>query len=175
MTKIAINRAPVLTLWGYVVAIRLGHSHETALTLAKAVTSKSAAAKAKSLGLREDRSTDMGARTKKREEETKALPFMGKRIPVSESPKGPLALADGKPIKPDSTEKYLASKFGDQLDEAREAMEFLAKSREPAVLAREAFQLYEKFRPSIEAGVGGWGQAGELDLAKITSLAKAKK
>ncbi len=35
MSKIEINRAPVLTLWGFVVAQRLGHSRETSLSLAK--------------------------------------------------------------------------------------------------------------------------------------------
>jgi hypothetical protein len=32
-----INRAPVLTLWGAIVAMRLGHPENTALTLGRAV------------------------------------------------------------------------------------------------------------------------------------------
>ncbi len=170
MTRFAINRAPVLTLWSFVVAERLGHSRETALTLAKAIAGMSAYAKAKSLGLAEDRDTETAARTHARKAETKALAFMGRRIPVEASPSGPLALADGKPIQPKSVEKYLAAKFGSHLDEVREAMQALARSRTPSVLAHEAFHLYEQFRPSIPAGAAGWGKAGELDLAKITNL-----
>lgn len=34
---IQINHAPVLTLWGVIVAERLGFKHEEALTLGKAV------------------------------------------------------------------------------------------------------------------------------------------
>jgi hypothetical protein len=62
MSKITINRAPVLTLRSFVVAQRLGHSRDTTLTLAKAVGGMSAFVKAKSLGLAEDRDADLGAR-----------------------------------------------------------------------------------------------------------------
>jgi hypothetical protein len=47
----------------------------------------------------------------------------------------------------------------------------LARSRPPAKLATEAFQLYENFRPNTPAGVSGWGKAGVLDLKKIENLA----
>src|SRR5512135_183299 len=122
MSKITINRAPVLTLWSFVVAQRLGHSRDTSLTLAKAVAGMSAFAKAKSLGLAEDRETDLGARKKSREEGQKAIAFMGRRIPVAHSPSGPLALADGKPIQPKSVERYLASKFGEHYESVHAAM-----------------------------------------------------
>ena len=42
---------------------------------------------------------------------------------------------DQKPVRPDRVEKYLASKFGQALPMVRLAMEKLAKSREPEVLA----------------------------------------
>ena len=51
----------------------------------------------------------------------------------------------------------------------------LARSQTPAKLAAEAFHLYEAFRPSIPAGVPGWGKAGVLDLKKIEHLAVQKK
>ena len=174
MTKITINRAPVLTLWSFVVAQRLGLTRDTALTLAKAIAGMSAFAKAKSLGLAEDRDTDLSARKKSREEGQKALAFMGRRIPVAQSPSGPLALADGKPIAPKSVEKYLASKFGDNYDAVHEVMVRLARSRSPAKLTVEAFHLYEAFRPTIPAGVAGWGKAGVLDLKKIAKLSKSE-
>ncbi len=175
MSKITINRAPVLTLWSFVVAQRLGHSRDTALTLARAVAGMSAFAKAKSLGLAEDRDTDLGARKKSREEGQKAIAFMGRRIPVAFSPSGPLALADGKPIAPKSVEKYLTSKFGEDYDAVHAAMLKLARSRPLARLAVEAFHLYEAFRPTIPAGVAGWGKKGVLDLKKIEKLAAAEK
>jgi hypothetical protein len=51
---IRVNRAPVLTLWAAVVAERLGHPPETALSLASAVAGTAARAKARRLGLAEE-------------------------------------------------------------------------------------------------------------------------
>jgi hypothetical protein len=172
MTKITINRAPVLSLWAFVVARRLGHSRDTALTLGKAIAGMSAYAKAKSLGLVEERDKDASAPDKTRSADS--IVFMGRRIPVSHSASGPLALASGKPISPKSVEKYLAAKFGEHEADATGAMTKLARSRTPARLAAEAFHLYETFRPTIPAGVSGWGKAGVLDLKKIESLAAKK-
>jgi hypothetical protein len=168
MAKITINRAPVLSLWAFVVAKRLGHSKDTALSLAKAIAGMSAYAKAKSLGLAEEREP---GKKKERTEHARFIIFMERRIPVAASPSGPLALANGKPIQPKSVEKYLAGKFGEHEDAAIVAMTKLARSRSPAKLAVEAFHLYEAFRPAIPAGVSGWGKAGVLDLKKIENLA----
>jgi len=172
MTKITINRAPVLSLWAFVVARRLGHSHDTALTLAKAIAGMSAYAKAKSLGLVEEREP---GKKKEKAAHPRFIVFMGRRIPVAPSPSGPLAIAGDKPIQPKSVQKYLAAKFAGHEDAAVAAMTKLARSRPPAKLAVEAFHLYETFRPSIPAGVTGWGKAGELDLKKIERLAVQKK
>jgi hypothetical protein len=62
--------------------------------------------------------------------------------------------------------------LGDNLEAVVAAMETLAKSRAKAALAREAFGLYEKFRPAIPAGAQGWGKAGEMDLGVIKKLAR---
>ena len=48
---VRVNRAPVLTLWGAVVAQRLGYDRETALTLGKSIAGLSAVAKGRRLGL----------------------------------------------------------------------------------------------------------------------------
>jgi hypothetical protein len=48
---IAVNRAPVLTLWATVVAERLGYPPDTALTLGRFVAGSSARAKARRLGI----------------------------------------------------------------------------------------------------------------------------
>jgi hypothetical protein len=69
-------------------------------------------------------------------------------------------------------QRYLEQKFKDDLDEAREAMEKLAKSYTPKQLENKAYDLYEKFRPEIPKGKKGWGARGELDLDYIRSLKK---
>ncbi len=52
---VRVNRAPVLTLWAAVVAERLGHPPETALSLAGTVAGTAARAKARRLGIAEER------------------------------------------------------------------------------------------------------------------------
>ncbi|MGD0107341.1 MAG: hypothetical protein ABSC06_25375 [Rhodopila sp.] len=47
---ILVNRAPVLTLWATVVAERLGHPADTALTLGRAVAGSAARVKATNIG-----------------------------------------------------------------------------------------------------------------------------
>jgi hypothetical protein len=54
-------------------------------------------------------------------------------------------------------------------------MEELASSLPPTDLEQVAFSLYEKFRPQIPRGTKGWGQAGTLSLARIRSLAEARR
>lgn len=80
------------------------------------------------------------------------------------------ALAKEKPSDPDSVERYLEGKFGDDLEPARTAMEKLARSMRSKKLADAAYRLYEEFRPAIPAGVRGWGAAGDLELGKIAEL-----
>ena len=49
--KIQINRAPVLALWGAVVAERLGYESDTALSLGKCLAGLNAQAKGRRLGI----------------------------------------------------------------------------------------------------------------------------
>ncbi len=51
---IRVNRAPVLTLRATIVAERLGHPPDTALTLGRFVAGSSARAKARSLGIADE-------------------------------------------------------------------------------------------------------------------------
>jgi hypothetical protein len=95
--------------------------------------------------------------------------LLGRAVPVVRAPDGPRAVSKGKPGKPARIEAYLAGKFGDRLGETRRAMEELAAAHEPTELNRRGFRLYERFRPSVPAGEGGWGAKGELDLAKVRS------
>ena len=96
---------------------------------------------------------------------------MHRAVPVRHTPEGWRAVSKGRAEDPDSVVRYLESKFGDALDDATSAMKTLARSMPPKTLARDAYRLYEKFRPSVPAGVSGWGAAGQLDLGKIRALA----
>ncbi len=51
----------------------------------------------------------------------------------------------------------------------------LARSLPPQKLAAVAYKLYEEFRPSVPAGVSGWGAAGKLDLDAIKKLAASNQ
>ena len=98
---------------------------------------------------------------------------MGRTIPVVGTPEGLRAITKGEPLKPRSVEQYLVNRFGQHLGAVRAAMEELARSLPPGELARQAFRLYESFRPAVLEGEAGWGAAGVLDLGQITALAKA--
>jgi hypothetical protein len=172
--KIKINRAPVLTLWAAVVAKRLGHAEETALTLGKAVAGLNAQSKGRKLGIYEEKAEEEKKEEKKKEKTAKVefIEVLGRGIPVVKTPRGLRAAINGEPIHAGSVESYLEKKFGDDLDETRAAMEKLAKAYTPKQLEKKAYDLYEKFRPEIPEGTKGWGAKGELDLGYIRSLAE---
>ena len=101
--------------------------------------------------------------------------FRGKVIPALRTPDGIRAMEkDFRPASAASVGRYLASKFGDHLEEVWAAMEQLAASLSPEELNRRGFTLYEAFRPAIPAGARGWGAAGERDLERITGLAQGE-
>jgi hypothetical protein len=79
-STIKVNRAPVLTLWAAVVAERLGHPPDTALSLASAVAGTAARAKARRLGIAEERdhAKDAHAAAPARPQDTAHL--LGKKI-----------------------------------------------------------------------------------------------
>jgi hypothetical protein len=173
MTKtISINRAPVLTLWAAVVAERLGFDREEALTLGRAVAGLNAYSKGVSLGLFTPAPAEVREKRKKlRPKETITVDLLHRAVPAIHTKDGLRALSKDKPDNPATVERYLESKFGDALKDARSAMQTLAKSRTPTKLAAEAYHLYEQFRPSVPPGTRGWGAKGTLDLAKIRKLA----
>ena len=171
--KIKINRAPVLTLWAAVVAERLGYDEETALTLGKAVAGLNAQSKGRKLGIYEEKSEEQKEKRKRKEEpKVEFIEILGRGVPAVKTSHGLRAAVDGKPIYAESVETYLKQKFGDDFDEARAAMQKLAKSLTPKQLEGRAYDLYEKFRPEIPEGKKGWGAKGELDLDYILSLAE---
>jgi hypothetical protein len=163
---IRINRAPVLTLWASIVAERLGYPPATALTLGRTVAGYSAQAKARRLGLAEEREEPEGRERPKAPRETVLV--LGRLIPVMVTVDGQIRAEDhGKPASERSTLSYIRRTFGDNLDAVRAAMVALAASYPPDELNRIGFHLYERFRPEVPDDVSGWGAKGELKLGRI--------
>ncbi len=170
--KVKINRAPVLTLWAAVVAERLGFDNEEALTLGRAVAGLNAQSKGRRLGIFKP-GQEKGEKAREREQGQQFfVEIVGRPVPAVNTDKGVRATIKGKPIEPESVQRYLAGKFGDELTEVREAMAKLAEALNPEELADKAYPLYEKFRPEIPEGKKGWGAKGELNLDAIRALAK---
>jgi hypothetical protein len=165
-----INRAPVLTLWAAVVAERLGHPADTALTLGRAVAGSAARVKARNIG-REERKADRDADAAglRPDHVTAPAVLLGKTIRLLPTTDGELRAADGEqPADPAAVQRYLAKAFGDHLNEVRQAMDELANRYEPAELNRIGFRLYEKkFRPDVPYGNEGWGKRAVLDVEMI--------
>jgi len=156
------------------VAQRLGFDEDEALTLGKAVAGLNAQAKGRRFGIfkpHEEKTTK--AREKERSERF-LIEVCGRPVPATNTDDGIRAVKGGRPIDPDSVQRYLDDKFGDDLKPVRSAMQRLAKSYKPKELADIAFRLYERFRPAIPEGVRGWGAKGDLDLGVVEGLAKEK-
>ncbi|MHC4481788.1 MAG: hypothetical protein ACYS1C_12585 [Planctomycetota bacterium] len=172
-STVMINRAPVLTLWGAVVAERQGFASDEALTLGKAMAGLNAQAKGRRLGIygppkgrhgEEPRKTGLG--------EEFWVEVCGRPVPAKNTEQGVRAVVKDKPVDPEKVRNYLHGKFGDDLEAVRKAMRDLAEKFKPEELAQAAYGLYEQFRPEIEGGRRGWGQKGALDLDLIRSLAQ---
>jgi hypothetical protein len=93
--------------------------------------------------------------------------LLRRAVPVVQTSEGLRALSKGKPIAPDSVQRYLEGKFGDAQQQVEATMLGLARSLPPDELAARAYALYEAFRPAVPAGTRGWGAAGVLDLERI--------
>lgn len=173
MKIIEINRAPVMTLWAVVVAERLGHSHDEALTLGRAVTGLNAYSKAKAIGLVSSTEKEPTEKTTTRQPTKRptSVALLGRQVPVVKTKDGMRALAKDAAIEPAAVERYLKARFKESLPLVLAAMRKLAASRTPKVLDVEAYSLYEKFRPDVPAGEAGWGKAGVLSVETIEALA----
>lgn len=177
---IKINRAPVLTLWGVVVAEQLGYNHDEALTLGKVLAGLNAQSKGRALGIYSPAETELEAERAKKAKERKAgemvmVEVVGRMIPAIQTEHGLRAAVDGKEVDPKSVELYLEKKFGGELAEVQAALKALAQAYPPQELKQRAYKLYEQFRPKVPEGTRGWGAAGELDLERIRKLAKIEE
>jgi len=171
---VTINRAPVLTLWGAVVAERMGYDWQEALSLGRAVAGLNAQAKGRRLGIfGEPKGPEVGKPPKKVGlGEEFWLEIVGRPVPAKRTEDGVRAVVREEPIDPAKADRYLKSKFGDDLEAVKQAMTELAASLTPEALAESAYELYETFRPTVSAGKKGWGQKGKLSLDLIRSLIK---
>jgi len=170
---IRVNRAPVLTLWAAIVAERLGHPPETALTLGRAVCSFSACSKARRVGIVNDEQAadERRAGAAAIKPQNRTIRLLGKDIPVLPADDGTLRADDnGRPASARSVASYIAKAFGDRLNEAISAMEALAGMLPPEELNRVGFRLYESFRPDVPDGRQESGAKGELRLERITTV-----
>ena len=173
--EIKVNRAPVLTLWAAVVAERLGHDADLAITLGRAVAGSSARVKARAIGLEEDRhegnrkedTREAARHTERRVKPAKAIHLLGRDVPVAETEHGLRALEHDHAASPAPALAYVERAFGEHLAAVRRAMARLAASLPPDELNRVGFRLYEHFRPEVPAGAKGWGAKGILDLQRI--------
>jgi hypothetical protein len=161
-----VNRAPVLTLWAAVVAERLGHDRDAALTLGKAVAGMNAQSKGQRLGIYHE------TEPKTPRPRVQRVELLGRRVPVKRTKAGLRAVRDGAAESPATVERYLESKLGAALPDVRAAMTALAASLPAEELAERAYALYEAFRPAVPAGERGWGAQGKLDLDKLRTLQK---
>jgi hypothetical protein len=173
-SKITINRVPVLTLWGTVVAEPLGPEHDAALTLGKAVDGLNAQSKARRLGIVEEPLDQREEREPRGRAPGKPLMItvLGRPVPAISTAHGVRATRNGQPIDPAGVKRYLKQKFGHALADVQAAMEALARAYPPEHLAAQADALYEQFRPDVPEGKKGWGAAGQLDLDAIRALAE---
>jgi hypothetical protein len=170
---VKINRAPVMTLWAAVVAERLGFDRNEALALGKTVAGLNAQAKGRSLGIfKPAEKSARQERVARKTDEDFFIELLGRAVPARKTKNGIRAIVKDTVVDPSAAQRYLAGKFGDRLDEVRSAMEDLARAYEPKELAERAYGLYERFRPQIAGGTRGWGQAGDLDLDLVRSLAR---
>ncbi len=166
---IRVNRAPVLTLWAAIVAERLGHDEDAAITLGRAVAGASARVKARSIGLEERR--DDAARPAAPKDAPRTVRLLGREVPVVAHEGSDHALDHDRAASPQAARAYVEKAFGARLPAVRRAMEALADSLAPTELNRTGFRLYEGFRPEVPPGTKGWGAKGVLDLGRIRDAA----
>jgi len=172
--NILINRAPVLTLWATTVAERLGFDKDEALSLGKAVAGLNAQSKGQRLGIYKPVPQEVKkARARKRGEEF-FVEICGRQVPAINTTDGVRAVIKNQPIEAESVERYLEGKFGESLGTVRSAMRDLARAFRPEQLSKNAFSLYEEFRPAIPEGMRGWGAKGKFDIERIRSLARER-
>jgi hypothetical protein len=112
---IRVNRAPVLALWATVVAERLGYPPEMALTLGRFVAGSSACAKARRLGVSDEKqdAEERHAQVAELKPRRQTIRLLGRDIPVLPADDGRLRAGDdGKPASAKSVQSYMRERSG---------------------------------------------------------------
>ena len=105
---VQINRAPVLTLWGAVVAERLGYDTQASLSLGKALAGLNAQAKGRSLGIFHPKKAPDGWPPKKVGlGEEFWIELCGRGIPANNTDDGIRAVVKDKPVDSAGVQQYL--------------------------------------------------------------------
>lgn len=165
---IVINRAPVLQLWGAVVAQFLypDLGWTTCLSIGNSISTLCAISKGRSIGLIQSKEDADSSERKKKKADigTRKLTVMGFPMQI----KGEVVVVDGKP-KP-FKEANLKGKFGgeEKYGKAKTAFEESLQTWKglETELDKKAFHMYEEFRPSVAGGQQGWGRKGKLELGE---------
>jgi hypothetical protein len=153
----------------------LGFDQNEALSLGKALAGVTALTKGRRLGIFKPTPKAIKHVRKRKRGEEFWVELLGRALPVVNTDQGMRAVLKSKPVEPATVERYLESKFGDDLPKVRQAMRKLAEAFDSEELAKKSFRFYEQFRPGIPEGVTGWGAKGELDLDQIELLTKQTK
>ncbi len=158
---IKVTRAPVLTLWAAVVAERLGHPPEMAVTLGQAVACSSARANARSIGITANKDREEEKRAGELRPAFRPVRLHGRDVRLAATEAGELLAEDkGKPADPVAVRRYLLRAFSDRLGEVRAAIEAAATLLPPEELNRVRFRIYEGFRPGAPLSAEGWVRRG---------------
>jgi hypothetical protein len=171
---IPVHRAPVMTLWAAVVAERLGHAPDAALTRGKAVAGLNAHAKGRRVGRYEAPPDQTEAPTSRRRPTGGPLvvTVRGRPVPAVQTSHGLRATSHGQPLDPGRVRRALERAFGGDLAAVQAALEARAQASSRDELAARADARSEPFRPAVPAGKQGWGATGELRLDAIRALAQ---
>lgn len=170
---ITINRAPVLQLWGSVVAkfVHPDLPWVACLSIGNAISSLCAVSKGRSIGLIEPADgTKKDKKTRQRQtDDTRIVKVMGFSLPI----KGDAVIVGGKP-KPLKGESLKHKFGGQQYDAVKAAFEDSLRSWKghEDELNTKAFHMYEQFRPTVAGGQKGWGQKGELSISEIAKAVR---
>jgi hypothetical protein len=115
---IRVDRATVLTLWATVVAERLGHPPESALTLGRFVAGSGARGEARRPAISDEKqdAEERHARAAELKSQRQTVRLLGRDIPVLATDDGTLrADDDGKPASAKRVHSYVAQAFGTRL------------------------------------------------------------
>eukprot|EP01113_Clastostelium_recurvatum_P002124 TRINITY_DN10886_c0_g1_i1.p1 TRINITY_DN10886_c0_g1~~TRINITY_DN10886_c0_g1_i1.p1 ORF type:complete len:266 (+),score=66.05 TRINITY_DN10886_c0_g1_i1:586-1383(+) len=175
--EVVVNRSPVLILWTAVVAHTEGYSWDASLSIGKAFAAMCAQAKGRHIGIikGKDTSSATQATEGEKDESFKIDVFHTKIWATRIGGGGDIrAVQSNGPIDTTHVLRYLQDNFGDTLPAFRNAFSDLVGTLRSAYgekdYTKHAFEMYEKFRPTVPQGRRGWGHKSSLHVSTIEEL-----